>query len=85
MIPIKLRKVIEPNLKLHLSKDDRYNLEEFFEEVYVIQEDGKNIVCLTPHPSGDGGLDISLMFLELNGAFYDTGQWSYIKQIGKLL
>ncbi len=68
-----------------MDKEDWDKIDEMFSEVYLLQDVDKNLVCLKPVPMGDGNSEISLMFTELNGSFYDLGQWSYIKQKGILL
>lgn len=90
MISEELKQNIIPNLKMVLHEQEWSNIEIMFEEVYVVYEDGQNLVCLHPGPSTnivDGGNNIgpALMFTELTGAYYDIGQWEYIKKVGRKL
>lgn len=86
MINEELKKLIMPQLKLHLAEEHWKEIEVMFEEVYVIYENGQNIICLNPGSTqGDGYGEISLMFTELTGAYYDMGQWDYIKKVGRKL
>lgn len=74
-----------PNLKLHLDEKNYGYIDNMFSEVYLFKENGQSLVCLKPCPAGDGSEEISLMFYALTGAYYDMGQWSYIKTVGELI
>ena len=86
MIDNELKELILPQLKLHLDEAHWNEIEMMFEEVYVTHSEGQNIICLHPGTDqGEGYSGISLMFTELTGAYYDMGQWEYIKKVGRKL
>ena len=85
MISEEMKEQIIPQVKLHLSEEYWDEIDVMFEETYVIYEEGQNIICLQPLFKGECMNETSLMFTELTGAYYDMGQWSYIKKVGRKL
>ena len=82
MISEDLREWIEPQLKMHLPREDYGYIDEMFSEVYVINVDGMDRVCLKPTPRSK---DISMRFLALNGGFDGDAYWDDVKTKGRLL
>ena len=81
MIDRKLRRKIEPNLKMHINPSKYSNIEDMFSEVYLTTIDGKDRVTLKP---SDNGI-IALQFCALTGTFLEITDWDYIKTKGTLL
>lgn len=52
-----------------------------FSEIYLYNDGKYDYICFQTN-GGDGTGDISMMFYAINGAYYDIGQWSYIKKNG---
>ena len=84
VISKELKELILPNLKMSLPYEKHDDVDKYFTEVYLMEEDIGNVVCLRCTDS-DGGEGICFRFLALNGAFYDVDDWEYVKQKGILL
>ena len=82
MISEKTREMIMPYLKLHLDKEDWRYIDDMFSEVYLIKENGLNIISLKPFPRSK---DITIQFSAINGAYVCIDYWEEVKQRGKKL
>lgn len=80
MIDKELRDRIEPNLKMHLSKDKWMFIDEMFSECYITNPKGMDLITLKPI-----GISMAMQFIVLTGAFVEITDWNYIKRIGKLV
>ena len=80
MIDKELRDRIEPNLKMHLPRDQWAHINEMFSECYVTNIKGKDLITLKPV-----GIPMAMQFLALTGAFVEITDWNYIKTKGTLI
>lgn len=83
MINNDLRNLIEPNLKYRLMEEDWRYIEDMFSETYLIDDEGRKVVALKPHPMAG---QIAILFSPLNGAYMGIhADWYWIKNNGTLL
>lgn len=84
MISEDLKKLILPNLKLHLDEIDFQYIDTMFSECYKTYPEGRNTpwVTLKPHPHAG---TIAMQFSMLTGSFMEITDWNYIKTIGERL
>ena len=82
MIEKELRELIEPNLKLHLLKEDWKYIDYMLEECYLLQEGDMPIVVIRPKIPNT----ITMKFYAINGGFAGTYiDWDRLENEGILL
>lgn len=82
MISEDLKKLIIPNLKLHLMDEDQDKIEIMFTECYKTNPYGTPFVTLKPFDEGYG---VAMQFNMLTGTYEEITDWNYIKTIGEKL
>lgn len=82
MISEDLKKLILPNLKLHLDNQDYRYIDEMFSECYKTYPQGKPNPWITLKPITG---PIAMQFSMLTGSFMEITDWNYIKTIGERL
>ena len=79
MIDDELKELIKPYLKIYMDKRDWIYIDDMFEEAYVANYEGNEIISLKPHPHSE---DISIQFYVANGAYYSIDYWENVKKKG---
>ncbi len=82
MIDEKIKEMIMPYLKIHLDKQDWKYIEDMFSEVYLVKENGMDIITLKPTPRSG---ETAIQFSAINGAYVSINYWEDVKKRGKKL
>jgi len=74
--------ILKTQIKLHISSEYYDKLDSMLKEAYILNEGNENLICLRSF-GGDGTGNMCMMFSTVNGSFYDTCPWEYVKQKGE--